>query len=127
MGWAGLRRGFRGIQPSAPVLDVGLAVVFLAVMVTERINAAPRIGVPMPVAVALSVVIAAALAARRWAPLTAYVVGSLALSVEAMFVLPSPVTPYANLIGVYSLGRYATRGRARLGPVLVPVGLAAYV
>ncbi|MFI9273532.1 sensor histidine kinase [Kitasatospora sp. NPDC052896] len=116
----------RGVRPGAAVVDRALAAVFLAAMLVERVGAAPRIGARMPVAVALSVVVAGALALRRTAPLTSYLVGSAALSAEALFVLPSPVSPYANLVGLYSLGLYATRGRARLAPVIVLLGIAAY-
>ncbi|MBC3840821.1 hypothetical protein GXW82_12640 [Streptacidiphilus sp. 4-A2] len=116
----------RGVRPGAAAVDRALAAVFLTAMLVERVGAAPRIGARMPEAVALSVVVAGALALRRTAPLTAYLAGSAAMSAEALFVLPSPLSPYANLIGLYSLGLYATRGRARLGPVIVFLGMAAY-
>jgi signal transduction histidine kinase len=121
-----VRTALRNARPAASVVDATLAVVFLAAMFVERATAASEIGARMPVAIALSVIIAGALALRRRAPLTAYLVGSAALSVEALFVLASPVSPYANLIGVYSLGLYATRGRALLGPVIVLLGTVAY-
>jgi signal transduction histidine kinase len=116
----------RGVRPSAAVVDRVLAAVFLAAMLVERVGAARRIGALMPEAVALSVVLAGALALRRTAPLASYLAGSAALSAEALFVLPSSVSPYANLVGLYSLGLYATRGRARLGPVIVLLGMVAY-
>ncbi|WP_405013926.1 sensor histidine kinase [Kitasatospora sp. NBC_01539] len=112
--------------PRAATADAVLAVAFLAAMLVERVGAAPRIGTAMPVAVLLSAVAAGALAVRRRAPLAAYLAGSVALSAEALFVLASPVTPYANLVGLYSLGLYATRPRARCGPVIVLLGMAAY-
>jgi signal transduction histidine kinase len=46
--------------------------------------------------------------------------------VEALAVAPSAVSPYANLLGVYSLGLYATRPRVWLGPALLPFGVVAY-
>jgi signal transduction histidine kinase len=74
----------------------------------------------------LSVLIAGALGTHRRLPLAAYLVGTAALSVEALFILPSPVSPYANLLGLYSLGLRGTRARARLGPVIVLLGMVAY-
>ncbi|WP_160311137.1 sensor histidine kinase [Streptacidiphilus anmyonensis] len=106
--------------------DLALAGAFLAAMLAERFGAAARIGGHMPAALALSVLIAGALAARRRVPLAAYLVGTAALSAEALFVLPSPVSPYANLLGLYSLGLRGTRARARLGPVIVLPGMIAY-
>jgi signal transduction histidine kinase len=43
-----------------------------------------------------------------------------------LFVLPSPISPYANLIGIYSLAVYATPVRAWIGPPLALVGVVAY-
>ncbi|MET9617381.1 sensor histidine kinase [Kitasatospora indigofera] len=113
-------------RPRAAVVDGAAAVAFLAAMAAERLGAAGEIRVgPVP-ALALSVLLAGALALRRRAPLAGYLAGTAALSAEALFVLPSPVSPYANLVGLYSLGLYATRGRALLGPVVVLPGMAAY-
>ncbi|MFN0282050.1 MAG: sensor histidine kinase [Kineosporiaceae bacterium] len=108
------------------MLDAGLAAGSLTLLVIERVNAAGRIGDRMPAAIALAVVTAGALAARRWRPLTAYLVSSVAILVEARFVFVSAVTPNANLIAVYSLGLYATRRRAWWGPVVVVLGNLVY-
>ncbi|WP_433351952.1 sensor histidine kinase [Microtetraspora malaysiensis] len=117
---------WRRLRPSTAVLDLALAAAFLAAMLVERLDAAARIGDRMPAALALSVLIAGALAAHRRLPLAAYLVGSAALSAEALFIAPSPVTPYANLLGLYSLGLRGTRAQARLGPVIVLLGMVAY-
>lgn len=118
----------RPARPSrrALLLDGLLALGFLAAMLLERARAAGEIGERMPAAVVLGVVVAAALAVRRLAPLTGYLVGTAALSAEALFVQPGVVSPYANLVGLHALGLYATRGRARWGPPVVVVGMAAY-
>ena len=71
-------------------------------------------------------IIAGALCFGRSWPLTSYLVGSAALSAEALFVQASPISPYANLIGIYSLGLYATRNRALVGPPAILIGLVAY-
>lgn len=110
----------------AGVVDGALAVAFAVAMVVERVSAAATIGAQMPLAIGCSLIAAAALVPRRRWPLAAYLVGSAALVVESLVVLPSRVTPFVNLIGVYSLGLYATRARARLGLVVVPFGCAAY-
>jgi signal transduction histidine kinase len=109
----------------AAVADGALAAVFLAVMLVQL----TRSSLPeaqLPLAAALSVVMAGGLALRRRMPLGAYLTGSLALLAEARWAATSPVSPYANLIGAYSLGLYATRGRARLGLLFMIPGVLAY-
>ena len=102
------------------LIDAGLAVLLFATMLAERLVSGH------PAGIALSVIIAGALCFRRSWPLTSYLVGSAALSAEALFVQASPVSPYANLIGIYSLGLYATRNRALVGPPAILLGLVAY-
>jgi len=107
-------------------LDAVLAAAFLAAMLVERIRAVDTIGARMPVALALSVLVAGGLALRRRAPLLGFAVSSAVLASEALFVRPNPISPYANLVGLYSLGLYATKKRAWWGPALVPIGAVAY-
>lgn len=115
-----------GARPVPALVDGALALGFLAAMLVERAGSASAIGGRMPAAVLLSTVIAGTVALRRTAPLLCYLAGSVALSAEALFVLPSTVSPYANLICLYSLGLHATRGRARWGPGIVLLGMGAY-
>ncbi|QKW22693.1 sensor histidine kinase [Kitasatospora sp. NA04385] len=110
----------------APLADAAPAVVLFVAMLVERFGAAARIGDRMPYALALTVALALPVAARRRAPLTAFLVGTLALTAEAQLVAPSPVSPYANLFGAYAVGRYAGRGRAGWGPPLVVLGIVGY-
>lgn len=105
---------------AARALDAALAAGFLAAMIAERGEDRT------PQALALSVAVAGTLLARRHYPLAAYLAGSAALSAEALLVRPSGVSPYANLIALYSLGLYATRRRALLGPPIVVAGMTAY-
>ncbi|WP_406089264.1 sensor histidine kinase [Kitasatospora purpeofusca] len=106
--------------------DLVLAGGFLLLMAVERTGAAEELHGGLPLALALSTAVAAPLAVRRTRPLAGYLVGAAALSVEALFVLPSPVSPYADLVGLYSLGLYAPRRRAWLGPFAALLGMAAY-
>ncbi len=122
--WQAARTRWRRLPRVA--IDVALGAIFLAAMLIERIGTAATIGARMPVAVALSVVIAGGLTMRRRAPLGAYLLGSAALTTETLIVAPSAVSPYANLVGVYSLGLFATGRRVWLGPPLVAVGIGAY-
>ena len=69
---------------------------------------------------------AGALVARRSYPLTACLASSLALSVESLAGLASNASPYANQVAVFSLGLYATRKHARLGPPIVLVAGVVY-
>jgi signal transduction histidine kinase len=116
----------RCVWPRAWIIDAALAAGFLAAMLVERLFASPQIGARMPVALVLSLIIAGALAARRRAPLTAYLVGTVVMVVEAKFIFISTITPNADLIEAYSFGLYATRSRARLGPLIAVGGVVAY-
>ncbi|WP_053644230.1 histidine kinase [Streptomyces sp. XY431] len=106
--------------------DLALAGGFLLLMAVERTGAADELHGGLPVALALSTAVAGPLVVRRTRPLAGYLVGAAALSAEALFVLPSPVSPYADLVGLYSLGLYAPRRRAWLGPFAALLGMAAY-
>lgn len=108
------------------VVDLALAAGLLVAMVVGRVTAAEGPGDRLLGALTLCVVIAGSLAARRYAPLTAYIVGTAGLIVEALWLGPGPLSPYANLIGLYSVGHYATAGRARLGPIVVLPGVLGY-
>jgi signal transduction histidine kinase len=116
----------RRTQPRAEVVDAALAAGFLVAMAVERADAASRIGDRMPAAVVLALVLSGALIARRRAPLTVLLVSTVAMLLEARFVFVSAVTPNANLITVYSLGLYATRARAWLGPFVIAAGNVTY-
>ncbi|MFJ1751543.1 sensor histidine kinase [Kitasatospora sp. NPDC088134] len=106
--------------------DGAPAAVLFAAMLAERFGAADRLGARLPYALALTVLLAAAVAGRRRFPLTSYLIGTLALAVEAQAVLPSPVSPYANLFGAWALGRYGTARWTLCGPPIVVVGVAGY-
>ncbi|MEV6522549.1 histidine kinase [Longispora sp. NPDC051575] len=111
---------------STPTVDVVLAAVALVGMVWERLAKAPELGGRLPVALVLAVVIAGGAAFRHRAPLAAYVLGSTALGVEALWVMTSGLSPYVNLICLYSLGQYGSRRRALWGPVVALAGILAY-
>ncbi|MEV0191503.1 sensor histidine kinase [Kitasatospora purpeofusca] len=106
--------------------DLVLAGGFLLLMAVERTGEADRLHGGLPLALALSAAVAGPLAVRRTRPLAGYLVGAAALSLEALFVLPSTVSPYADLVGLYSLGLYAPRRRAWFGPFAALLGMAAY-
>ncbi|MFF3936968.1 sensor histidine kinase [Streptomyces phaeofaciens] len=118
--------GERAARLRAVAVDLAPAVVLLAAMAAVRLGPRPEDDGPLPAALALAVVIAGSLALRRRAPLTAYAAGTAGLAVEALWVDPGPLTPVANLIGVYHVGLHATPGRARLGALLVLPGVLAY-
>ncbi len=116
-----------GRRVPVAAIDVGLAAAYLtATLLYRSVTLAPAIEGRMPLAVALSVVIAGGLALPRRAPVVGYLVGSAGMAAEALFVAPNPISPYANLIGIYSLGLYARRGRAWWGPPLVVCGVSGY-
>src|SRR5262249_43510076 len=104
------------------VVDGGLGLALLIAMLVERVS----VGADSPAGVALSGAIALGLALRRRAALAGCLIGSVAQSLEALFVAPSTVSPYANLIGIYSLGLYGAGARVWWGPAIVPFGVFAY-
>ncbi|WP_460061368.1 sensor histidine kinase [Streptomyces sp. YKOK-I1] len=106
--------------------EFGPAVVMLAAMTAVRLGPRPEDEGPLWAAFALALVIAGGLAVRRRLPLTAYGVGTVGLGAEALWVGPGPLTPVANLIGVYYVGLCATPSRARLGALLVLPGVLAW-
>src|SRR5687767_11710137 len=108
------------------VVDATLAGVAVVTMVSERLTTTPSPGARLPAAVALAVVIGGSLGFRRRAPVTAYAVGTAALAVEALWLTSGGLSPSANLIGLYSLGHYATARRALCGPVIMLLGVSAF-
>jgi signal transduction histidine kinase len=121
---AGVVRAARQVPGWAA--DGALGAGFLAAMLIALAGQGTLSGARLLSAVVLSAVIAGGLALRRRAPLTAYLAGSSALVAQALWVSTSPVAPYANLIGLYSLGLYATRGRAWCGLLIVPAAVFGY-
>lgn len=111
---------------TALILDLGIAVVLTTVLVVEQILRAPVLSAPPFVAIGLAVVIGGSLAFRRRWPLLSYVVGSAALIAQSLWVDSSTITPYANLIGLFSLGVHGSRRHALWGPVLLVPGVLAY-
>ena len=110
----------------ARAVDAALASLAVAMMVSERLAAAPSLGARLPAALALSAVVGGSLAFRRRLPVTAYAAGTAALAVEALWLAPGGLSSFANLIGLFSVGHYATPRRALWGPVIMLPGVAAY-
>lgn len=111
---------------SAPSFaDAGIAVGFLAVMLGELLF---DLGVdePPPGAFVAAVTMAGALLFRRRFPVSSYAVGSMAVIVQALFLFVGGLYPYTNLAHIYSVGAFATRRRALLGPLIGFVGVTSY-
>ncbi|WP_344406303.1 sensor histidine kinase [Dactylosporangium fulvum] len=110
-----------GRAPAA-VVDGGLAVAtFVALVAVPGSEAAPTAGT-----LVLTALISGALALRRRAPLTGYLIGTAALVAEALWIAPGQLSPYANLIGLYSLGQYGSRRRSLWGPFIALAGVLGY-
>lgn len=122
--WNRLRRAAPH-STTALLADCALGALFLALYLTERLVVAPLPAARLPIALA-GVAIAAGLALRRRTPLAAFVLGSAALIIGVMGTAPSVLAPYANQIGVYSVGPHATRRRARWGLAVMIVCIAGY-
>ncbi|PPK63615.1 histidine kinase [Actinokineospora auranticolor] len=77
-------------------------------------------------AIGLSAVVAAGVALRRRTPVAGYLLGSLGLIAQSLLATANPVAPYANLLGLYSVGLHAAPRRALWGPVILLPGILAY-
>jgi signal transduction histidine kinase len=109
----------------AGVVDAALAGIVVAAMVSQRLTTMPSAGTRLLGAVALAVIIGGSLAVRRRLPVISYAVGTAALAVEALWLSPGDLSSFANLIGLFSVGQYATARRALWGPVIMLPGIAA--
>jgi len=107
-------------------VDAGLAAVAVLAMVSERLTSTPPLGARLPAACALAVVIGGSLAFRRRAPVSSFAVGTAALAVESLWLGPGGWLPSVNLVGLFSVGYYATPRRALWGPVIMLPGVVAY-
>jgi signal transduction histidine kinase len=115
----------RRLPPTA--VDVGIGVVFIALEAAELAREPPAGGPTMlTVAAALTLVLAACLAVRRRIPMTAYLVGTVALVAQSFLHVATMFSPMATLLGAYSMGLYATPTRSRWGPLLVTAGVVSY-
>ncbi|MFI7134189.1 sensor histidine kinase [Nonomuraea sp. NPDC050153] len=111
---------------TALIADSALGALFLALYLAERLVVAPLPSASLPAALACGLGITTGLALRRCTPLPAFVLGATALVAGVIVAAPSVLAPYANQIGVYSVGLHATRRRARWGLVLTIIYIAAY-
>ncbi len=114
------------MRRSAVILDLSVSITLTAVLVIEQaVRASPEPSALVG-SLALAIVIGGSLAFRRRWPLASYAVGSAALIAQALWADFSAIAPYANLVGLFSLGVYGTRRRALWGPVILVPGLIAY-
>ncbi|MEV0387173.1 histidine kinase [Nonomuraea sp. NPDC050643] len=111
---------------TALIADGALGALFLTLFLVERLVVAPLPAASLPLSVASGTGIAVGLALRRRTPLLAFVLNGAALIAGVVGVTPSVLAPYANQIGVYSVGLHATRLRARWGLVFMIIAIAGY-
>ncbi|MER5705110.1 histidine kinase [Micromonospora sp. NPDC002296] len=98
-------------------MDAALGVGLFAAMVAER---------GLDASLPLGAVIAGAVVVRRRLPLAAFLAGSAALTADVVAFSASQVSPYANLVGLYSLALYGSRRRSWWGPVIVVPAMLTY-
>ena len=126
MGFEGLTGAlgrFRRVPP--PVVDAGIALIFIVLVAAEAVRQ-PMSGGRTAVFAVLTLVMAVCLVLRRRWPLATYAIATAALVVESFLHVATEFTPLATLVGAYSVGLYATRARARWGPVIVVAGVVGY-
>ncbi|WP_188189448.1 sensor histidine kinase [Nonomuraea sp. SYSU D8015] len=111
---------------TALIADSALGALFLVLLLVERLVVAPLPVASLPVALTSGLGIAVGLALRRRTPLAAFVLGSTALLFGVLVTPPSVLAPYANQIGVYSVGLHATRRRAHSGLIVMIICIAGY-
>lgn len=106
--------------------DAGIAAAFLAIMLAEFWFGGGDLHGARSGAVAMSVVMAVAVAFRRRYPVTSYAVGSAALAAQAIGFFVGSLYPYVNVAHIYSVGAFADRRRAVLALPMGYGGIAAY-
>lgn len=111
---------------TALILDLSVALALTAVLIVEQLVESPAPSSASAGSVALAVVIGGSLAVRRRWPLASYAVGSAALIAQSLTGDVSVIAPYANLVGLFSLGVHGTRRHALWGPALLLPGVIAY-
>lgn len=108
------------------ILDGCVATALTSALLVEQILLTPTSSLHPVFSFVLAIVIGGSLAFRRSWPLLGYVVGSAALIVQSLLADPSSISPYANLIGLFSLAVYGSRTQALWGPVILVPGVLAY-
>jgi len=108
------------------ILDLSISVALTVAMAAEQVRLDTTTTVPPVVSFALVVVIGGSLAFRRRFPLVSYIVGTAALIALSLLADPGSIAPYANLVGLFSLGTYGSRRHALWGPVILIPGVLAY-
>ncbi|BCJ55056.1 two-component sensor histidine kinase [Actinoplanes sp. NBRC 14428] len=109
-----------------PAADLALAAVFLAALLTERFMLDPVPARYAAAATAAGTAMAVALALRRRLPFGAFLLSGAALCAEALTTPASWLSPYANLLGTFSVALYATARRARWALVVLAGCTAVY-
>jgi len=126
VGLEGLTRQLGRLRRVPPmVVDAGIALIFVVLVASEAVSQ-PVPGARTALFAVLTLVMAACLALRRRWPLAAYAIATAALVVESFLHVATEFTPLATLVGAYSVGLYATRARARWGPVIVVAGVVGF-
>jgi signal transduction histidine kinase len=126
VGLEGLTRQLGRLRRVPPmVVDAGIGLIFVVLVAAEAVRQ-PVPGGRTAVFVVLTLVMAVCLAVRRRWPLAAYAIATAALVVESFLHVATEFTPLATLVGAYSVGLYATRARARWGPVIVVAGVVGF-
>jgi len=126
VGFEGLTRSLRRLRRVPPLaVDAGIALIFVVLVTAEAVRQ-PVLGGRTVLFAVLTLVMAVCLVLRRRWPLATYAIATTALVVEPFLHVATEFTPLATLIGAYSVGLYATRARARWGPVIVVAGVVGF-
>jgi signal transduction histidine kinase len=126
VGFDGLTRPMGRLRRVPPLaVDAGIGAIFVVMVAAEAVRQSVAGGRTALLAV-LTLVMAVCLALRRKAPLAALAIATVALVVESFLHVATVFTPLATLVCAYSVGLYATRARARWGPLIIVAGILGY-
>ncbi|MFC4070472.1 sensor histidine kinase [Actinoplanes subglobosus] len=116
----------RDIRSAGAGTDATLGGCFLVALLAERFMLDPVPGRDAAAAVTAGVLLAVAVALRRSLPFPAFVLSATGLCLEALATPVSWLSPYANLLVVFSVARHASRRQARWSLAGVILCIAVY-
>jgi signal transduction histidine kinase len=126
VGFDGLTRPMGRLRRVPPLaVDAGIGAIFVVMVAAEAVRQ-PVAGGRTALLAVLTLVMAVCLALRRRVPLAALAIATVALVVESFLHVATVFTPLATLVCAYSVGLYATRARARWGPLIIVAGILGY-
>ena len=122
----GLARPLRRLRRISPLsVDAGIAAIYVVIVAVEA-TAEPMAGARLGLLASLTLVLVACITLRRRAPLAVLVLATAALTAESFLHVATEFSPLATLVCAYSVGLYASRAKARWGPLIIVPGVVGF-